>query len=98
MRITGLGRVLFALSFTVTRILTIVTRDFGLPWRPLSEANPWHESLAMVSLFTLLVWVPTVSTHFANRFDWSEICVFTAIAGAAWAVAKSFRGKSWRMT
>ncbi|HEY2885510.1 MAG TPA: hypothetical protein VGJ08_09880 [Rhizomicrobium sp.] len=49
----------------------------------------------MVSLFTLLVWVPTVSSHLANRFDWSEICVSTAIAGAAWAVAESFRGRSW---
>jgi len=250
MRLTGLGRVLFALSFAVTGALAIVTRNFGLVWGPLSEGNPWHDPLAilagallvataialliprtahvaalvlgaflllrelvlqlplvvahplveaswysvsenlillagawtifsllprekgalakfrhvragqilfalalpaigmshffyldqtapliplwlpfhallayftgaahiaagvailfdvlprlaatseavMVSLFTLLVWVPTVSTHLANRFDWSEICVSTAIAGAAWAVAESFRGRSW---
>lgn len=49
----------------------------------------------MVSLFTLLVWVPTVSASPANRFDWAEICVSTAIAGAAWAVAESFRDRSW---
>ena len=49
----------------------------------------------MVSLFTLLVWVPTLSASPANRFDWAEICVSTAIAGAAWAVAESFRGRSW---
>lgn len=49
----------------------------------------------MVSLFTLLVWVPTIIVAPANRFDWSEICVSTAIAGSAWAVAESFRGRSW---
>lgn len=49
----------------------------------------------MVSLFTLLVWVPTVIATPANRFYWSEICVSTAIAGAAWAVAGSFRGTPW---
>jgi len=49
----------------------------------------------MVSLFTLLVWVPTVSTHVTNRFEWSELCVSTAIAGAAWSVAESFRNRSW---
>jgi len=47
----------------------------------------------MVSLFTLLVWVPLVGASPANRFDWSEICVSTAIAGSAWAVAESFRGR-----
>ncbi|HXC55974.1 MAG TPA: hypothetical protein VNU97_11815 [Rhizomicrobium sp.] len=50
---------------------------------------------AMVSLFTLLVWVPTVIAAPTNRFDWSEICISTAITGAAWAVAESFRGRSW---
>jgi uncharacterized membrane protein len=250
MRLTGLGRVLFALSFVSTGVLAIVTRDFALVWRPLAEKGPWHESLAiiagallvaaaialliprtsqvaavvlagfllsrelvlqlpvvvahplveaswysvsenlillagawtifslssredgalarfrcvragqilfalalpaiglshffyldqtaplippwlplhvplayltgtahiaagaailfgvlprlaatlealMVSLFTLLVWVPTVSTHVTNRFEWSELCVSTAIAGAAWSVAESFRNRSW---
>ena len=49
----------------------------------------------MVSAFTLLVWVPTVSAASATRFDWSEICVSTAIAGSAWAVAESLRGRPW---
>jgi uncharacterized membrane protein len=250
MRLTGLGRALFALSFAATGALAIITRDFGLMWRPLADGNPWHDTLAilggtllfaaaialviartaqiaalalagflllrelvlqlpvvfarplveaswysvsenlillagawtifslvprekgvlvrlrqvrtgqilfalalpaiglshmfyldqtaplippwlpfhvplayltgaahiaagiailfdvlprlaatleavMVSLFTLLVWVPTVGSHLTNRFDWSEICVSTAIAGAAWAVAESFRSRSW---
>lgn len=49
----------------------------------------------MVSLFTLLVWVPMVIAAPANLPDWAEICVSTAIAGAAWAVAESFRGRPW---
>ena len=49
----------------------------------------------MVSLFTLLVWVPVVIAAPASRSDWAEICVSTAIAGAAWAIAESFRGTPW---
>ena len=49
----------------------------------------------MVSLFTLLVWVPTVVAAPASRFNWAEIFVSTAITGSAWAVAGSFR-LPWR--
>lgn len=49
----------------------------------------------MASIFTLLVWVPMVSAASATRFDWSEICVSTAIAGSAWAVAETLRGRPW---
>lgn len=49
----------------------------------------------MVSLFTLLVWVPAVIAAPMTRSNWSEFCVSTAISGAAWAVAESFRGRSW---
>ncbi|HEY2446821.1 MAG TPA: hypothetical protein VGI20_13885 [Rhizomicrobium sp.] len=49
----------------------------------------------MVSLFTLLVWVPVVISAPANLSNWSEICVSIAVAGTAWAVAESFRSKSW---
>jgi len=49
----------------------------------------------MVSLFTLLVWVPVVITTPASRFHWSEICASTVIGGAAWAVAGSFHGRPW---
>jgi hypothetical protein len=45
----------------------------------------------MVSLFTLLVWVPTVAGAPGNAFDWSELLVSMAISGAAWAVAESLR-------
>jgi len=49
----------------------------------------------MVSLFTLLVWVPIIVAAPTNFGNWSEFCVSTAISGAAWAVADSFRGRSW---
>ena len=49
----------------------------------------------MVSLFTLLVWVPTMIAAPASRGNWSEICTSAAISGAAWAVAGSFRGRAW---
>ena len=49
----------------------------------------------MVSLFTLLVWVPTVVAAPASRFNCAEIFVSTAITGSAWAVAGSFR-LPWR--
>lgn len=50
----------------------------------------------MVSLFTLLVWVPMVIAVPMSRGNWGEICVSAAISGAAWAVAESFRGEAWR--
>lgn len=49
----------------------------------------------MVSLFTLLVWVPTVAATPANRFDWTELFVSMAIAGTAFTVAESLRGRAW---
>lgn len=45
----------------------------------------------MVSLFTLLVWVPMMFAAPMSHGNWSEICVSAAISGAAWAVAGSFR-------
>jgi uncharacterized membrane protein YphA (DoxX/SURF4 family) len=44
----------------------------------------------MVSLFTLLIWVPSVIA--APKPDaWTELAVSAAVSGAAWTVAESFR-------
>jgi uncharacterized membrane protein len=52
----------------------------------------------MVSLFTLLIWVPAVIAAPTKVLAWSEICTSAAITGAAWAVADSYRGGSRRLT
>jgi uncharacterized membrane protein len=49
----------------------------------------------MVSLFTILVWIPVIVAAPADRGNLSEICVSAAISGAAWAVAASLRDRSW---
>lgn len=49
----------------------------------------------MVSLFTLLIWVPTIIVAPSNIGDWAEICTSAAITGAAWAVAESLRSRAW---
>jgi uncharacterized membrane protein len=43
----------------------------------------------MVSLFTLLIWVPAIVTGPGVLGNWSEFCVSAAITGAAWSVAAS---------
>ena len=45
---------------------------------------------AMVSLFTLIIWVPAIVTAPKVLGNWSEFWISTAITGAAWAVAASF--------
>ena len=49
----------------------------------------------MVSLFTLIVWVPIIMAAPSNLGDWSEFWVSAAISGSAWAVAESFRLSPW---
>ncbi|HEY5046627.1 MAG TPA: hypothetical protein VII49_01230 [Rhizomicrobium sp.] len=44
----------------------------------------------MTSGFTVLIWLPMTARTPASRFDWTALCVSTAIAAAAWAVAESF--------
>ncbi len=51
----------------------------------------------MVSLFTLIIWVPMVIAAPASVPDWSEFWSSVAISGAAWAVAESYCGRSWRL-
>lgn len=49
----------------------------------------------MVSLFTLLVWVPTVAATPGTPSDWTELFVSLAVTGTAWAVAESLRVQPW---
>lgn len=52
----------------------------------------------MVSLFTIIIWIPVVIAAPAMRGNWSEICVSAAISGAAWVVAESLRDKAWGLS
>jgi uncharacterized membrane protein len=47
---------------------------------------------AMVTLFTLLVWVPAVVAEPTARLPWTALLISWAIAGAAWVVAGSIPG------
>jgi uncharacterized membrane protein YphA (DoxX/SURF4 family) len=52
----------------------------------------------MESGFTLIVWVSAVVTAPADRQHWVDLFISTALTGAAWALAESYRGKSWALT
>lgn len=45
----------------------------------------------MMSLFTVVVWIPLLITAPERVFNWSEIFSSVAISGAAWVIAGSFR-------
>lgn len=44
----------------------------------------------MESLFTLIVWLTAVINAPANREDWVNLFISTALSAAAWAVAESY--------
>ncbi len=47
----------------------------------------------MLSVFTLLVWVPAVAANPRVPSNWGEFLFTFALAGAAWVVAESIPGK-----
>jgi uncharacterized membrane protein len=49
----------------------------------------------MISLFVLLVHLPGVASEPASRLKWTMLFVATALAGSAWAIARSLRDASW---
>jgi uncharacterized membrane protein len=50
---------------------------------------------AMLWIFTLLVWVPTVVSAPNNQDDWSELLTSWSIAAGAWLVADTYRSVPW---
>jgi uncharacterized membrane protein len=48
---------------------------------------------AMLSVFTLLVWVPAVATKPGVPMNWGEFIFTFALAGASWVVAESIPAK-----
>jgi uncharacterized membrane protein YphA (DoxX/SURF4 family) len=49
----------------------------------------------MESGFTLIVWVSAVVAVPTDRQHWVDLFISTALTGAAWALAESYRGRSW---
>jgi uncharacterized membrane protein len=52
----------------------------------------------MISLFVLLIHTPGVVAQPASRFQWTMLFVASALAGAAWATARSYQAASWGWT
>ena len=49
---------------------------------------------AMLTLFTLLVWVPAVVAT-PSRWNWSELLASWTIGAAIWVVAEAYRDVAW---
>jgi uncharacterized membrane protein len=49
----------------------------------------------MISIFLLLVWVPSIVASPATREPWMEFFITATCAGAAWAIAGSLQGAAW---
>jgi uncharacterized membrane protein len=49
----------------------------------------------MMSLFTVLIWIPAVMSTPTDRLSWTALMASTAISGGAWVVADSLHGRSW---
>ncbi|HEY1838493.1 MAG TPA: hypothetical protein VGG36_12610 [Rhizomicrobium sp.] len=49
----------------------------------------------MMSLFTILIWIPAVISAPTDRLSWTALMASTAISGGAWIVADSLRDKGW---
>jgi uncharacterized membrane protein len=50
---------------------------------------------AMLWIFTLLVWVPRVTSSPHDQGNWSEILISAAIASGVWLVSETYRGVPW---
>jgi uncharacterized membrane protein len=51
----------------------------------------------MESLFTLIVWVSAVAAMPTKREDWVNLFISTALTGAGWTIAESYRGMPWAL-
>jgi uncharacterized membrane protein len=49
----------------------------------------------MMSLFTVLIWIPAVVTAPVDRLSWTALMASTAISGGAWIIADSLAGRPW---
>jgi uncharacterized membrane protein len=52
----------------------------------------------MISLFTLLVWVPGLAASPPTRLAWTAFFVSAALSGAAWAIAGPLQDTAWGLS
>jgi uncharacterized membrane protein len=69
----------------------------GILFRVFPRVAAWCEA-GMVSLFTLLVWLPMVASKPADRGAWTGFFISWIIAAAAWVVAQHLGGSDTRKT
>jgi uncharacterized membrane protein len=50
----------------------------------------------MLWLFTLLVWIPRVTSTPSDQGNWTEWFLSAAIAAGAWLVAETYQGEAWK--
>jgi uncharacterized membrane protein len=65
-----------------------IASGLGLLFGVLPRVAAWAEAI-QISLYTLLVWVPTAIAAPGVRFNWTGLCISWAIGAAAWAVAQN---------
>lgn len=49
----------------------------------------------MMSLFTVIIWIPAVIGTPTDRLSWTALMASTAVSGGAWIVADFLRGEGW---
>jgi hypothetical protein len=50
---------------------------------------------AMISVFTLLIWVPGAATNPTSRLEWTALAISWTVGAGAWVVADSYSTAPW---
>jgi uncharacterized membrane protein len=69
-----------------------IAAGLGVLFSVLPRVAAWAEA-GMLSVFTLLVWIPAILAAPRTRLPWTAFFISWAIASAAWAVAQNITSK-----
>lgn len=69
-----------------------IAAGLGVLFSVLPRVAAWAEA-GMLSVFTLLVWIPAIVSAPRTRLPWTAFFISWAIASAAWAVAQNITAK-----